>query len=144
MECDYWDWFNIKMPSYQYRKSHCGDKTILRPSHLNNGIYHTGKMASYFWIRPLDVVMNPICKLMVIHPCSIPPHCYHPPPASHCGLPIWPWKPGPWNLHDDLLASLMKYDQLCCNGLQAIPWNGHHLGNWPAHLDCWNWWNDEW
>ena len=25
-------WFNIKMTSYQYRKSHCGDKTILRPS----------------------------------------------------------------------------------------------------------------
>ena len=27
-------WFNIKMPSYEYRKSHCGDKTILRPSYL--------------------------------------------------------------------------------------------------------------
>ena len=22
-------WFNIKMPSYQYRKSHCGDKTVV-------------------------------------------------------------------------------------------------------------------
>ena len=22
--------FNIKMPSYQYRKSHCGDKTVVR------------------------------------------------------------------------------------------------------------------
>ena len=31
-------WFNIKMTSYQYRKSHCGDKTILRPSYLHNGI----------------------------------------------------------------------------------------------------------
>ena len=30
--------FNIKMSSYQYRKSHCGDKTILRPSYLYNGI----------------------------------------------------------------------------------------------------------
>ena len=27
-----------KMPSYQYRKSYCGDKTILRPSYLHNGI----------------------------------------------------------------------------------------------------------
>ena len=27
-------WFNIKMTSYQYRKSHCGDETILRPSYL--------------------------------------------------------------------------------------------------------------
>ena len=31
-------WFNIKISSYQYRKSHCGDKTILRPSYLHNGI----------------------------------------------------------------------------------------------------------
>ena len=44
-------WFNIKMPSYQYRKSHCGDKTILRPSYLHNGISYTGKMATLYWIR---------------------------------------------------------------------------------------------
>ena len=44
-------WFNIKMPSYQYRKSHCGDKTILRPSYLHNGISYTGKMTSLYWIR---------------------------------------------------------------------------------------------
>ena len=37
-------WFNIKMTSYQYRKSHCGDKKILRPSYLHNGI-------SLYWIR---------------------------------------------------------------------------------------------
>ena len=45
--------FNIKMPSYQYRKSHCGDKTILRPSYLHNGISYTGKMTSLYWIRAL-------------------------------------------------------------------------------------------
>ena len=28
------DGFNIKMPFYQDRKSHCGDKPILRPSYL--------------------------------------------------------------------------------------------------------------
>ena len=39
-------WFNIKMWSYQYRQSHCGDKTILRPSYLHNGISYTGKTAS--------------------------------------------------------------------------------------------------
>ena len=43
--------FNIKIPSYQYRKSHCGDKTILRPSYLHNGISYTGKMTSLYWIR---------------------------------------------------------------------------------------------
>ena len=44
-------WFNIKMTSYQYRKSHCGDKTILRPSYLHNGIPYTGKTISLYWIR---------------------------------------------------------------------------------------------
>ena len=42
---------NIKMSSYQYRKSYCGDKTILRPSYLHNGISYTGKTASLYWIR---------------------------------------------------------------------------------------------
>ena len=28
--------FNKKVPSYQYRKSHCGDKTTLLPSYLHN------------------------------------------------------------------------------------------------------------
>ena len=42
-------WFNIKMTSYQNRKSHCGDKTILQSSYLHN----TGKMTSLYWIRAL-------------------------------------------------------------------------------------------
>ena len=46
-------WFNIKMTSYQYRKSHCGDKTILRPSYLHNRISYTDKMASLYWIKAL-------------------------------------------------------------------------------------------
>ena len=47
-------WINIKMSSYQYRKCHCGDKTILRPSYLHNGISYTGKMTSLYWIRALQ------------------------------------------------------------------------------------------
>ena len=46
-----WPRFNIKLTSYQNRKSHCGDKTILRPSYLHNGISYTGKMTSLYWIR---------------------------------------------------------------------------------------------
>ena len=46
-------WFNIKISSYQYRISHYGDKTILRPSYLHNGISYTGKMTSLYWIRAL-------------------------------------------------------------------------------------------
>ena len=47
-------WFNIKMPSYQYRKSHCGDKTVVRSSYLHNGISYTGKTASLYWIGALE------------------------------------------------------------------------------------------
>ena len=46
-------WFNIKMSSYQYRKSHCGDKTVVRSSYLHNGISYTGKMTSLYWFSPL-------------------------------------------------------------------------------------------
>ena len=42
--------FNLKMSSYQYRKSHCGDKTVVRSSYLHNGISYTGKMSSLYWI----------------------------------------------------------------------------------------------
>ena len=45
--------FNITMAFYLYRKSHCGDKTIFRPSHLHNEISYTGKMTSLYWIRAL-------------------------------------------------------------------------------------------
>ena len=47
-----WSWLYIKMLSYQYRKSHWGDKTILQPSYLHNGISYTGKTASLYWISP--------------------------------------------------------------------------------------------
>ena len=49
--------FNIKMSFYQYRKSHCGDKMILWQSFLHNGISYTGKRASLYCIRALEVRM---------------------------------------------------------------------------------------
>ena len=42
--------------SYQYRKSHCGDKTILRPLYLHNGISYTGKTTSLYLIGALVFV----------------------------------------------------------------------------------------
>ena len=36
----------IKIPSDQYRKSHYGDKTVLWPSYLHNGLSYTDKMRS--------------------------------------------------------------------------------------------------
>ena len=50
-----WGWFNIKMPSCQYRKFHCGNKTILWPSYLHKGVSYTAKMASLYWIKSLSV-----------------------------------------------------------------------------------------
>ena len=41
------------MTSYQYRKSHCGDKTNLWPSYLHSGSSYTGKTTSLYWIRAL-------------------------------------------------------------------------------------------
>ena len=46
-------WFNIKM-SYQYKKSHFGDKTVVRSSYLHNRISYTGKMTYLYWISPED------------------------------------------------------------------------------------------
>ena len=55
-------WFNIKM-SYQFRKSHCGDKTVIRLSYLHNGISYTGKMASLYWTNPLaDSIQEKLCQ----------------------------------------------------------------------------------
>ena len=57
-------WFNIKMSSYQYRKSHCGDKTVVRSSYLHNGISYTGKMTSLYWIGALGI---PYLVLVLVH-----------------------------------------------------------------------------
>ena len=45
-------WFSIKMSSYQYRKSHCGDETVVRSSHLHDEISYSVKMPSLYWIGP--------------------------------------------------------------------------------------------
>ena len=51
-------WFDIKMPSYQYRKSHCRVKTVIRSSYLHNGI-------SLHWIR-VDIFQISTMKLHLL------------------------------------------------------------------------------
>ena len=51
-------WFSTKMPSYQYRRPRCGDKTISPPSYLHKKISFTG-------IWHLYIKSNPC-----IHPCT--------------------------------------------------------------------------
>ena len=46
--------FQYEKMSYQYRKSHCGEKKVVRSSHLHNGISYAGK-TSLYWIRALQV-----------------------------------------------------------------------------------------
>ena len=40
-------WFNIQMPSYQYRKSHCGDKMVVRSSYLHKSQIPVFMISSY-------------------------------------------------------------------------------------------------
>ena len=59
-------WLNINISSYQYRKSHCGDKTVVRSSYLHNGISYTGKMISLYWIGAqgmcfFSLQVKPVC-----------------------------------------------------------------------------------
>ena len=62
--------FNIIMLSYNYRKSHCGDKAIGRPSCLHNGISYTVKTSSLYWIGPLMSFSS--CHAMGVSGISIP------------------------------------------------------------------------
>ena len=70
-------WFNIKMPSYQYRKSHCGDKTVVR-SYLSPqyyGISFTGKTTSLYWIRVLVPVWSIAWCYQDIHKNQLTRNC---------------------------------------------------------------------
>ena len=65
-------WINIRMPSYQYRNSHWGDKTILRSSYLHNGISFTSKTTSLYWfsaLAPFPTKPSPdvICQVNEVH-----------------------------------------------------------------------------
>ena len=54
-----------KTTSYQYKKSYCRDKIIIRSYYLNNGMSYTGKMASLYWTNLLD--HNSINKMPSYH-----------------------------------------------------------------------------
>ena len=71
------------MPSYQYRKSHCGDKTILWPSYLHNGISYVGNMTFLNYIRALVAQDVPDSKV----------HGAHLGPLGPRWAPCWPHEP---------------------------------------------------
>ena len=51
-------WLSIKMLSYQYRKSHCGDKVSVRSSDLHTGNSCAGKMTYFHWISCPDLFQH--------------------------------------------------------------------------------------
>ena len=59
--------FNLKMSSYQYRESHCGDKTVVRSSYLHNGISYSGKRSSLYWIGAQGIINSNVYE---IHNCQ--------------------------------------------------------------------------
>ena len=75
-------WFNIKMSSYQYRKSCCGYKTVVRSSYLHNGFPILIRWHLY---------IEPPCGLSVSigSVLSWPQHCmwYL---TSFLVVPVWP------------------------------------------------------
>ena len=48
--------FNTSVSSCWYRKYHCGDKTVLWPSYLHNGISYTVKTTCVYWLGTLGAV----------------------------------------------------------------------------------------
>ena len=57
-----WGWFNINMPSCQYRKFHCGDKMISWLSYLHNGFSYTGTRTYLYWIKTQDSTPSNNCQ----------------------------------------------------------------------------------
>ena len=51
----------LKMPPYQHKKFHFGDRADVRSSYLHNGISYTGKWTSLYWISLHTI--NPPLKL---------------------------------------------------------------------------------
>ena len=51
----------LKIPSYQYRKFHCGDKTVIRSAYIHNETSYIGNMASLYWISALVLLHFSFC-----------------------------------------------------------------------------------
>ena len=66
-----------KMLSYQYRKSHCEDKTVVRLFYLHNGNLYMGKTTFLFWISPQisqNNGHNIICIYISVSWCTYKQH----------------------------------------------------------------------
>ena len=89
-------------------KSNCGDKTILRPSYLHNGISYTGKASSLYWVRA-QIPSQMASKVELCHPEHIIPHhvSYPTDSPTTIRLRLWSSLSGP-----HLGATVMGSDSL--------------------------------
>ena len=108
-------WFNIKMPPCQYRKSNYGDKTVLWPSYLHNGISYTWKMTSLYWPRAMLECLRSVKKI----PWSVIRHW------STLSL-LMSWCPGPW-FSKKMLS--YQYRKSHCGDKTVIKSSYLHSGN---------------
>ena len=118
-------WFNIKMSSYQYRKSHCGDKTILRSSYFHNGISYTGKTASLYWIGAQ------LSSTFIVWGYDFPVHLHHVNPCPYTTL----LNANHANMCMLACRSSLRIAALCQNGQRCISMRRHYDNNAP--LDTW-------
>ena len=87
---------------YKYRKFHYGDKVVLRPSYLHNGISHTGKLVILYWISP-QVTSGRVMKPHYPRDTIISLRCrkYNYTDMTNCSwYPLWQsdsisWMPAP-------------------------------------------------
>ena len=77
-----WGWFNIKMPSYEYKNSHYKNKTVSRPSHLYNRDPYNGKRAFYIELSQCLHIL-----LLVVQAC----HQVHYKNCLHCWYVVVFW-----------------------------------------------------
>ena len=105
--------FNIRMSFYQYRKSHCGDKTVVRSSYLHNGISYTGKMLSLYWISPQIVIIyanfiitgsNGGCYKGNFH-CHPWQQSWHHNNSESSASWTWNWKCEKWKANSSVINS---------------------------------------
>ena len=103
-------WFTINMSSYQYKKSLCGDKMVVRSSYLHNGFSYTGKMTSLYWIRALVVDLE--CKTpLAVAPSSM----------------VWPSYEGLY-LDENVIFTL-QYFLIDILLIPSVSYHGEYLSN---------------
>ena len=109
-------WFNIKMASYQYRKSHCGEKTILRPSYLHN----VGLSILVRWHLYIESGLWALC-IGCVTACDW---------ASKRGSAYTEWLYPVCRYLNPLRAKFFKKDQKHIFAFYVIPPHWHGTGCW--------------